>query len=74
MSAPTQQSKLVDAKIKYLERCAMALKQKRAVTGMKKIPRTQSINQTQNSDLVRYSTDLYNRQLREKADASAVKI
>ena len=40
MSAPTEQSKLVDNKIKYLERRVMAIKQKREVDGMKIIPKT----------------------------------
>ena len=70
MSAPTEQSKLVDNKIKYLERKAMALKQKRTVGTMKTIPKTQSLNQTQNADMTRFGTDVYNRHLKEKADAS----
>ena len=50
MSAPTTQSKLVDNKIRYLERRAMALKQKRDAGPMNIIPKTQAINQTYNAD------------------------
>lgn len=74
MSAPTEQSKLVTNKIKYLERRAAALKQKRPIEKMKVIPKTQSINQSFNADAMRFESDNYNRQLHEKAEASAAKI
>ncbi len=40
MSAPNQQSKMVDNKIKYLERKAMALKQKREFGPIENVPKT----------------------------------
>ena len=60
LSAPTQQSKLVDNKIKYLERKAMAIKQKREVGQMAIIPKTEAVNQTYNADMTRYETNLHN--------------
>ena len=46
LSAPTQQSRLVAAKIAHIAKVKMDIRQKRAATAMKPISETKPINAT----------------------------
>jgi len=50
LTAPTYHEKLVQAKIEHIAKVTLDIRQKRAVTAMKKISRANSINQTDNAN------------------------
>ena len=58
LSAPTQQSRLVAAKIAHIAKVKMDIRQKRAATAMKPISETKPINATQSA--------IYHMQLAEE--------
>ena len=48
-SAPTFHEKLVQAKIEHIAKVTLDLRQKRAITEMKELPKADSINMTENA-------------------------